>query len=142
MINSPIIVDAAFNSLLAALEAEIAELETVFTTNSGTCSMFRSVSFGFPSRSLAGTKSKVGGFAVTHWKKLNGARLARPAGEIVATQAMGRGMIARFNHGYTSRGASVEQSICMAAMVYGPPAPSRSPGAAAGGIRPRRCPVP
>jgi hypothetical protein len=33
----------------------------------------------------------VGGFEVTPWKKLNGARLVRPSAEMVETHAIGRG---------------------------------------------------
>ena len=39
---------------------------TRFTTNSGTSSMLRSVSFGVPSRLLTGTHMSVGGFAVIY----------------------------------------------------------------------------
>ena len=55
--------------------------------------MLRIVSFLPPSRLLVGTNIRVGGFAVIPWKKLNGARLVRPSGEIVETQAIGRGRI-------------------------------------------------
>jgi hypothetical protein len=42
---------------------------------------------------FTGTMRSVGGFAVTPWKKLKGARFVRPSGEIVDTHAMGSGMI-------------------------------------------------
>ena len=71
---------------------------TRFTTNSGTSSMLRIVSFFTPSRLLTGTNIRVGGFAVTPWKKLNGARLVFPSGEIVDTQAMGLGRIVLVIH--------------------------------------------
>ena len=80
----------------------VAEVEFIFsarengtelTTNSGTSSKFRMVSFLDPSRVLAGMKSKDGGAEVTPWKKLNGARFVFPSRETVETQAMGRGRI-------------------------------------------------
>ena len=67
---------------------------TACTTNSGTSRMLRTVSFGCPSRLFTGTNRSDGGFEVTPWKKLNGARLVRPVAERVETQAIGRGAIA------------------------------------------------
>ena len=66
---------------------------TRFTTNSGTASILRVVSFLVPSRWLTGTNISVGGFAHTPWKNENGARLVFPSAEIVETHAMGRGKI-------------------------------------------------
>jgi len=66
---------------------------TRLTTNSGSSSMLRTVSFFVPSRVLTGTNMSVGGFAVTPWKKLNGARFVLPSGEIVETHAIGLGRI-------------------------------------------------
>ena len=55
--------------------------------------MLRAVSFFLPSRWLTGMIISVGGFEVTPWKKLKGARFVLPSREIVDTQAMGLGMI-------------------------------------------------
>src|SRR5690606_40874929 len=68
--------------------------ETMWTTNSGTARMLRTVSLGSPWRLLTGTNMSVGGLDVTPLKKENGARLVRPSAAMVETQAMGRGMIA------------------------------------------------
>jgi len=51
------------------------------------------LSFFAPSRLFTGTNISVGGFDVTPWKKLNGARLVRPSGPTVETHAIGRGRI-------------------------------------------------
>ena len=51
------------------------------------------VSFFFPFRSFTGAKHTVIGFAQMPMKNEKGARFATPSGEIVATQAMGRGRI-------------------------------------------------
>src|SRR5689334_2757692 len=77
---------------------------TRFTTNSGTCSMLRTVSFFAPSRVFTGTNISVGGLAVTPWKKENGARLVFPSAEIVETQAIGRGRMVEIIQAYASRG--------------------------------------
>ena len=66
---------------------------TTLTTNSPVSSILRTVSFLRPSRWLTGTIRSVGGFAVTPWKKLKGARLVRPSAERVETQATGLGII-------------------------------------------------
>src|SRR5579862_289792 len=66
---------------------------TTLTTNSLVAATLISVSFLLPSRRLTGQKSTVGGLAPTPLKKLNGARFGMPLGEIVDTQAIGRGVM-------------------------------------------------
>jgi hypothetical protein len=56
------------------------------------------VSFFVPSRVVAGTNIRVGGFAATAWKKLKGARFVTPSGEIVEIQAIGLGRIVLVIH--------------------------------------------
>jgi hypothetical protein len=55
--------------------------------------MFASVSLGLPSRVAEIEILKHGGLLETPLKKLKGARLASPLGEMVDTQAIGRGTI-------------------------------------------------
>jgi hypothetical protein len=62
-----------------------------FTTNWRVASTLSSVSFFLPWRSLTGAKHTDMGLAQMPVKKLNGARFVFPSGEIVDTQAMGRG---------------------------------------------------
>ena len=69
---------------------------TMFTTNSPVSSTFRSVSLRSPLWGLRpGAKQMVGGRVVTPVKNENGARFAIPSGEIVDTQAIGRGTMHR-----------------------------------------------
>ena len=66
---------------------------TICTTHSGTASRLSTVSFFAPSRRFTGTKSRVGGLAVTPLKNENGARFDLPSASTVDTHAIGRGVI-------------------------------------------------
>src|SRR5580692_2199684 len=62
---------------------------TMFTTNSFVARTFVSVSF--EGSRYDAVKHSTGGFALATVKKLNGARFATPSGEMVDTNAIGRG---------------------------------------------------
>src|SRR3954470_17813258 len=68
------------------------EAVAVWITNSPVASTLSKVSFLDPSRRLVGEKTTTGGLAPKALKKLNGARLRRPAGSRLVTQAIGRGV--------------------------------------------------
>ena len=65
---------------------------TMFTTNSLVARMFTSVSLRGSRKDAV--KHNTGGFALATVKKLNGARFGTPSGEIVETNAIGRGTTA------------------------------------------------
>jgi hypothetical protein len=85
------------NIAAVALIASAKSADTRFTTISRVASMLRTVSFRTPSRLFTGTNINVGGFAVTPLKNENGAKLVTPSGDIVETQAIGRGVIVEIN---------------------------------------------
>src|SRR5262249_15427534 len=80
------------SSLDDRLTCSASDATAAFTTNSPVASTFKSVSFLDPSRRRVGEKTTTGGFDPNALKKLNGARLTRPAGSTVVTHAIGRGV--------------------------------------------------
>src|SRR5580700_6611374 len=82
---------------------------TMFTTNSFIARTLTSVSLQGSRNDVV--KHSTGGFALATVKKLNGARFAVPSGEMVETNAIGRGTTAPTSSLYVLIGAVVRGSM-------------------------------